>query len=273
MAKIDRLDWADGMSFTSFGVRFAVRVNDSAVLKRVIERLPPGSKPASFKTVDHLYSIISGGEKRDSKLRRLSLAYWNIIRIARAREFEDLLAAFESHLQLTVAEHAPRRIFVHAGVVGWQDRAILVPGRSYSGKTTLVDRLIRAGATYYSDEYAVLDERGRVHPYARPLGIRKAGSTNATRVSAEQIGAQSGLKPLRVGLVVATEYKAEARWRPRSLTPGRGVLELMAHVVAARSQPELALTVLPKAVGSARILKSVRGDAAEVVAAILQSAS
>lgn len=273
MAKIDRLDWADGMSFTSFGVRFAVRVNDPSALKSLIERLPPGSKPASFKTVDHLYSIISGGLKTESKIRRFSLAYWNIIRIARAREFEDLLDAFESHVQLTVAEHAPRRVFVHAGVVGWQDRAILVPGRSHSGKTTLVDRLIRAGATYYSDEYAVLDERGRVHPYPRPLGIRKPDSPNPTRVTAEQIGAQSGSKPLRVGLVVSTEYKAEARWRPRSLSPGRGVLELMANTVAARSQPELALTVLPKALESARILKSLRGDAADVVDSILQSAS
>ena len=88
----------------------------------------------------------------------------------------SVLDAFESHVQLTVAEYAPRRIFVHAGVVGWKDRAILIPGLSHSGKTTLVDQLIRAGATYYSDEYAVLDARGRVHPYPRALGMRLPGS-------------------------------------------------------------------------------------------------
>ena len=270
MDKIDRLGWADGMSFTSYGVRVGVRVNDSAILKDLIARLPPGSKPASFAVVDHLYSIIGSSPKPDSKVRRLSLGYWNLLRFARGREFDSVADAFESHVQLTVAEYAPRRIFVHAGVVGWKDRAILIPGLSHSGKTTLVDQLIRAGATYYSDEYAVLDERGRVHPYPRALGLRVPGSDQAKRVRAEEIGATVGSKPLALGLVVSTNYKDGARWRPRRLTRGKGVLELMANTVSARSQPELALMVLPAALESARILKGVRGEASEIVKSILE---
>ena len=269
MAKIDRLGWADGLSFNAYGVRLGVRVNDSAILTDLIARLPPGSKPASFAVVDHLYSIIGSRAKSESKVRRLSLGYWNLLRFARAREFDGMLDAFESHVQLTVAEYAPRRVFVHAGVVGWKDRAILIPGLSYSGKTTLVDQLIRAGATYYSDEYAVLDERGRVHPYPRALGIRLPNSDESKKVRAEEIGGRIGSKPLRVGLVLATSYKNGARWRPRQVTRGRGVLELMSNTVSARSQPELALTVLPLALESARILKGVRGEAAEIVDSIL----
>src|SRR6266581_4971383 len=269
MVKIDRLGWADGMSFSAYGVRVGVRVNEPVILRDVISRLPPGSKPASFQVVDHLYSIIFGEAKTDSRVRRLSLAYWNLLRIGRSRKFADVLDTFESHLQLTVAEHARRRVFVHAGVVGWKDRAILIPGLSHSGKTTLVERLIRAGATYYSDEYAVLDERGRVHPYARPLGIRSRDTARATKVRAEEIGAQVGSKPLHVDLVVSTAFKAGARWRPRILTRGKGVLELLANTVSARSQPELALSVLPKALESARIVKGVRGEASEVLESIL----
>jgi hypothetical protein len=269
MAKIDRLGWAEGLSFNAYGVRVGVRVNDSAILRDLIARLPPGSKPASFAVVDHLYSIIGSGAKSESKVRRLSLGYWNLNRFARAREFDDMLDAFESHVQLTVAEYAPRRVFVHAGVVGWQDRAILIPGLSYSGKTTLVDQLIRAGATYYSDEYAVLDERGRVHPYPRALGIRSPNSAESKKVRAKEIGAKIGSKPLRIGLVVSTNYKNGACWRPRQITRGRGVLELMSNTVSARSQPELALTVLPLALESARILKGVRGEADEIVESIL----
>jgi hypothetical protein len=269
MAKIDRLGWVDGMSFTSYGVRIGVRVNDSAILDDIIARLPPGSKPASFAVVDHLYSIIGSGTKPESKVRRLNLGYWNLLRFARAREFESMLDAFESHVQLTVAEYAPRCVFVHAGVVGWKDRAILIPGLSHSGKTTLVDQLIRAGATYYSDEYAVLDGRGRVHPYPRALGIRLPDGQDATRVRAEEIGALIGSKPLRVGLVVSTNYKDGARWRPKQVTRGRGVLELMSNTVSARSQPELALSVLPAALESALILKGVRGEASEIVNWIL----
>ena len=271
MAKIDRLGWADGMSFTSYGVRLGVRVNDAAILKDVIALLPPGSKPASFVAVDHLYSIIGHHAEPGSKVRRLNLAYWNLLRLARAREFDDVLDGFESHVQLTVAEYAPHRVFVHAGVVGWKDRAILIPGLSHSGKTTLVDQLIRAGATYYSDEYAVLDARGRVHPYPRALGVRSQDSDRSRKVRAEEIGAVVGSKPLRVGLVVSTNYKQGARWRPRQLTRGKGVLELMSNTVSARSQPEMALSVLPAALASARILKGVRGEASEIVKSILDS--
>ena len=270
MAKIDRLGWADGLSFNAYGVRVGVRVNDSAILTDLIARLPPGSRPASFAVVDHLYSIIGSRATSGSKVRRLSLGYWNLLRFARAREFDGMLDAFESHVQLTVAEYAPRRVFVHAGVVGWKDRAILIPGLSYSGKTTLVDQLIRAGATYYSDEYAVLDERGRVHPYPRALGIRLPNSHESKKMRAEEIGGRIGSKPLRVGLVLSTNYKNGARWRPREITRGRGVLELMSNTVSARSQPELALTVLPLALESARVLKGVRGEAAEIVDSILE---
>lgn len=271
MAKIDRLGWADGMSFTSYGVRVGVRVNDSALLPDVIARLPPGSKPASFQVVDHLYSLIGSHSKPESKVRRFSLGYWNLLRIARSREFDDVLEAFESHVQLTVAEYAPRRVFVHAGVVGWKGRAILIPGLSHSGKSTLVDQLIRAGATYYSDEYAVLDERGHVHPYPRALGMRFPDGLAAKKVRAEEIGAEVGSKPLRVGLVISTRYKDGARWRPKQITRGKGVLELMSNTVSARSQPELALTVLPAALESALILKGVRGEAGDVVSRILAS--
>jgi hypothetical protein len=271
MDKLDRLVWADGLSFISYGVRVGVRVNNTAVLSDVIARLPPEWKLSSSQLVDHLYSVIAGGGKPGSNIRRLSLAYWNLFRIVRSPEFDEVLNALESHVQLTIAEYAPRRVFVHAGVVAWKDRAILIPGLSHSGKTTLVDQLIRAGATYYSDEYAVLDERGRVHPYPRPLGMRFPNLSVAKKVRAEEIGAQVGSKPLRVELVVSTKYKAGARWRPRQLTRGKGVLELMANTVSARSQPELALSVLPKALESARILKGVRGDAREVVNSILES--
>jgi len=133
-----------------------------------------------------------------------------------------------------------------------------------------VDHVSRAKATYYSDEYAVLDERGRVHPDARALGMRSRDSGESKKVRAEEIGALVGSKPLRVGLVVSTSYKDGARWRPREMTRGKGVLELMSNTVSARSQPEMALSVLPAALASALILKGVRGEADEIVESILE---
>lgn len=271
MAKLDRLGWADGMSFSAYGVRVGLRVNDRAILKRVLTHLPPGSKPSDVRVVNHLYSLTGFGNNSDGRVRRFNLGYWNLARFARTRSFEDLLDQFESHLQLTVAEYAPRRVFVHAGVVGFKGRAIVIPGMSFSGKSTLVAELLRAGGSYYSDEYAVIDERGRVHPYARDLRIRAPESGRVESVRPEQLGAMVGSKALRVGLVVATNFKDGGRWRPRELTQGKAVLELLANTVSARSQPEMALSFLPKALESARILKGARGEAREIVESILKS--
>jgi hypothetical protein len=269
MAKIDRLGWADGLSFTSYGVRVGLRVNDAAILDQVVARLPPGAKPSAARVVDHLYSL-TGFTNANGKVRRFNLGYWNLVRFARSRNFEDLLNQFESHVQLTVAEYAPRRVFVHAGVVAWKGAAILIPGLSYSGKTTLVSELIRAGATYYSDEYAVIDERGRVHAFPRALGVRSPSTAIAAKVEAKELGGNVGSKPLRTGLVISTRFKESARWRPRELTRGKGVLEMLSNTVSARTQPELALNVLPKALEGAKILKGVRGEARDIVESILE---
>jgi len=270
MARLDRLDWTGGVAANCYGVRVGIRVSDRRMLARVVDRLPPLSKPTRSTVVDHLYSLVFERATARSGARLAIQAYWNDEPIARTRNLDDLLHALEAHVQLTVAENAPRRVFVHAGVVGWNGKAILIPGLSYSGKSTLVSKLIRAGATYYSDEYAVLDERGRVHPYARPLGMRKPGSFESKKVSAAKLGAKVGSKPLRVGLVVSTKYKSGAHWRPRELSRGSGVLELLANTVSARSRPELALTALPRALKSALVLKGARGEASEVVDAILE---
>src|SRR4029450_1319780 len=84
----------------------------------------------------------------------------------------DVGRALATHAEFFVAEHAPHHLFVHAGVVGWEGRAIVMPGASFAGKTTLVQAWLERGATYYSDEFAVLGRAGRVHPFARPLAIR-----------------------------------------------------------------------------------------------------
>lgn len=137
-----------------------------------------------------------------------------------------MLKTFESELQLLVAEFARGRTFVHAGVVGWKNRAVIIPGMSFSGKTTLVAKPIQAGAKYYADEYAVLDESGLVHPLPGPLGIRKPNGFETNRIDVASLEGVSGSRPLQVRLVIATKYRAGARWRPRQLTQGRGVLEL-----------------------------------------------
>lgn len=268
MRKIDRLGWAAALVFTAYGVRVGVRVNDPSAIPLLLERLPPGWKQSCAPLVERLYSLFVGGTNGRG-VRRFHLLYGDITRIARTVDMDEALEAFESDLQLYVAEEAHRRVFIHAGVVGWRGQAILIPGRSYTGKTTLVAELLRRGATYYSDEYAVMDGRGRVHPYARPLQIREGETAKQTKYDVEEFGGRAGRRPLPVGLVVVSRYKRAARWRPRSLSTGQGVLELLANTVSARRKPAAVLAALHQAVLAAPVIKGTRGEAAEMADAIL----
>src|SRR5262249_15179119 len=145
MAKIDRLGWTAGISFTSFGVRVGIRVSGSNCLDAVADCLPPGSTRVRLPYVDRLYSLVSSGPAQSARVRRFHVLYVDTLRIARTMDAEGVMTALESDLRLYIAEHARRRVFVHAGVVGWNGGAIVIPGSSLSGKSTLVAALVRAG--------------------------------------------------------------------------------------------------------------------------------
>jgi len=271
MAKVDRLGWVGSFSFRSYGVRIGIRSNQQAGLDRALENLPHQHELIELPVVDRLYSIIVGGQGPRQNVRRFNLLYADHVRIARSVDATEVFDRLESDLRLFVAEVARHRVFVHAGVVGWKGRAIVIPGRSYSGKSTLVSELVKAGATYYSDEYAVFDSRGRVYPFPKPLEMRDSGEWKQTKVEVEVYGGKTATKPIPVGLVMVTKYKAGARWKPRTLSGGQAVLALLANTVSARRQPEKALGALQQAVADAQTLKGVRGDAATLANSILST--
>jgi hypothetical protein len=72
-----------------------------------------------------------------------------------------------------------------------------------------------------------------------------------------------------VGLVAVTTYQEGGRWRPRRLTPGKGVLALLDNTVPARRRPKASMDTLGKVVLTAEVLKGPRGEAREVAAALL----
>lgn len=270
MKKVDRLGWAAGFSLKSYGVRIGIRSNDQAALERVCEYLPHQFERTSMAIVDRVYSILVGGAGPRANLRRLNLLYGDHLQLARSMSMDSVFDTFESDLRIFIAEFAKHRVFVHAGVVGWKGKAIVIPGRSYTGKSTLVAELVRAGATYYSDEYAVFDARGRVHPFAKPIELREERELKQSKIEAIDLGGDSGTKPLSVGLVLMTQFKEGAHWRPRKLTPGKAVLEMLFNTVSARRHPERAMSTLQRVTAEADVWKGVRGQAMEVVPAILK---
>src|SRR5262249_35431224 len=161
-------------------------------------------------------------------------------------------------------------LFVHAGVVGWEGQAIVIPGRSFSGKSRLVAELVSAGAMYFSDEYAVFDNRGFVHPFPRPLAIRSEAG-RPKRYAFAALGGPCENIPLPVGLIVLTKYRAGAPWRPRPLSPGKAALALLANTVSIRRQPGMALAKLKQVVARARALTGMRGEASEIVHSLMEA--
>jgi hypothetical protein len=272
--KLDRLVWAETISILAYGVRVALRANMRGVLKEFLPFLPPGWKPSHSPVVDRLYSIIVGGQGKTRAPRMSNLVYADAARIARTPELHQAIDAFEADLQIYVAEMSPNRLFVHAGVVAVRGKAVVIPGRSFSGKSTLTAELVKAGATYYSDEYAVLDAHGRVHHYARPLSMRENGYLEKPKkYKVEKFGGRAGVRPMPVGLVVVSKYKPGAEWRPRQLTSGEGALELIANTVSARREPQKVLSTINHVVAGAPVLKGFRGEAGQVVDFIFETLS
>ena len=72
-----------------------------------------------------------------------------------------------------------RPITIHAAAVGVNGRAVVLCGSSMSGKTTLAGWLVAHGGEYVADEIVALDDRTRVLPYGRPLGVRHGGPLDA----------------------------------------------------------------------------------------------
>jgi hypothetical protein len=269
MEKLDRLGWAAGIAFTAFGLRIGVRVSAAELLPTLLSRLPVGWRPVASGSVERLYSIIGGGPGPRASMRRLHLLFGNAQRLARTAELDEALDAFEADVSLYCATAARRRLFVHAGVVGWKQKAILMPGRSFSGKSTLVRAFLQAGATYYSDEFAVLDKRGHVHPFPRPLSLRVDFSGKQTKISPEALGARTGTDPLPVSMVLLSQFRSNVQWRPRVLTSGQGALGLLANTPAARMRPQRALEILISSLAQAKIFTGTRGEAAETVQHVL----
>ncbi len=243
--------------FEAFGVGLAVITNDKRVLARLSSLIPPGAKETTMEAVrvsfalfadpDHSYRLILDDSNETAGL-----------------DLETALMVLDNQLRIHLALNAPRMIFVHAGVVAHRGHAIVAPGRTFTGKTTLVLELVRAGATYYSDEYAVIDEQGLVHPYGKPLSIRTDGYVQEDH-HVDRFGGVTGEAPVPIGLVVFADYRGGTRWKPARVSLGRAALAMFANAVAAQKRAEEAIRTIKRSLSGAVLLEGERGEAAEMV--------
>ena len=249
-----------------------LRASDKEGLCVLKSWLPRAVKASRARVVGTVYSFLRGGPGDHPGTKRFHLLYRDATRLARSHDLNEVRRAFDRDLSMRIGEAASDRIFVHAGVVSFKAGAVLVPGKSFSGKTTLIQALVAEGGVYYSDEYAVLDSRGRVSPWAEPLSIRKHGALKAGEPhSPDSLGMVVGKQALPVRLVVLTSFEKGRRFRPMAVSQAAGTLGLLEHTLPARKRPRAALRALASVVSGARVIRGPRGEAREAARAIVRA--
>jgi hypothetical protein len=241
-----------------------LQAGDEDTLVRMRKVLPPEWSECDSGPEAMRFTITRLGQDQYELLREGDPAYND----SSDRVFQQFDWLVRNHVAATAESH----VFVHAGTVAFGDRAIIIPGASFSGKTSLVRELVAHGASYYSDEYAVLDDDGLVHPYVKTVDVRSDDARSKQRLTHGEAvpGSTAGTEPIPVGLILITHYRTGATWAPTELSPAQAVIETLPHVFSAHSRPGQVLAALRSAAQPAAALKGDRGDAAAVADELLE---
>jgi hypothetical protein len=164
---------------------------------------------------------------------------------------------------------------VHAGVVQVGNKAVLLPGGTHAGKSPLVAELVRRGANYFSDDYALIDAAGSVHPYARPLllsgaatGQKRPEQQSPTPV--EELDGESAREPVSVAWVVSVQFEQTSSWCLNPVPQSEDLLILLRNTPHILSEQPHILEALGRASASAKCFVGRCGDAPDATARILE---
>jgi hypothetical protein len=255
--------------FESFGACVGVSTNEAGIFDAVAEHLPVKSRRLASADPENRFSLWSNEVPDRAEGAKTYSLYEGEFLVLSTGDLNVALEQLARELDAVVALDAPTSLFVHAGVAGWQDGAIVIPGRSMTGKTSLVAALVKAGATYYSDEYAVFDRHGLVHPFPKPLHLRTRPQGTTEKIDATKLGGRIGTRAIPVTLLVATHYDAEAQWQPTLLSPGQAVLRLFDNTVDARRRPEGAIDIFTQVATDCVAISGPRPSAERVAPSLL----
>lgn len=266
---------AAGVSFAfeSYGRRIGLTLCDRALLEPVAAVLPAGWRPVAKEAADRRFRL-EWLTAADSGVFREGYHLYDGEEFRRWAEDETMAVdGIETEIEHDVAEFAHPWLFMHAGVVAWRGQAIVLPGASHAGKSTLVAALVRAGATYLSDEYAVLDASGRVLPFPRRLSLRDGPLGPAGRLDLrndDMIDEQMSV-PLPIARVAMLRYQESGALHVRALQPGEAIRELCQHMVAIQRRPQDVLATLNRITRHAPVSDGARGEVQEAVEWLLHA--
>jgi hypothetical protein len=259
---------ARGFSVSCLGIRLAV-VTDSECAAEALDRYVLPWLPRTAireETADRVVEVRRAGDGAGLEV---------LVDGAVAGAAPSPLAAIpavQRALDEAVVERQRDVAMVHGGVVAHGGRAILLPGPTLAGKSTLVAELVQHGAPYLSDEYALIDADGVVHPYPRPLLLRD-GAGGARPRLATDLGGTVARAPMPAGLILGLSYAADAALILEPLSQADGVLLLLRNTPQILADQPWILGPLERAVRGAACYAGRRGEAREAAGAILDLAA
>ena len=158
-----------------------------------------------------------------------------------------------------VIKHLTNLYAVHAGAVVLGGRALLIPGSSHAGKSSMVAELLRRGASYFSDEYALIDAKGFVRPYPRPLLLRN-GKPQQSPTLPEELNAGFADGPVPIGWILNLEYEAGSAWSVQKIPQSQALLILLKNTPHALAESPAMTAAFLQAVAKADCYSGRRGD-------------
>jgi hypothetical protein len=238
----------------SYGLRFAIGSDVPELFARMDALVPPGANRIPVEMADRTIQILREDDGYRVVFEDGGLEF-------RCFDPEHAITLLEGQIRQFVAGRTLDHYFINAGVVAIDGRAIILPGISLTGKSTLVAALLDRGAVYYSDEFAVLDDDGLVHPFAGPLKIRGA---------APRLPGARGEGPVPVGLVARLPYRRTGTLRTTRISRAEGTVMVMEYQLSTLSRPSETLEVLRKVSSNAVFIDGERGEVDEAADALLE---
>jgi hypothetical protein len=271
---LERLPWTVEHRAVIAGVRVLIRSTGEQDWQRLLEHVPAGRPYLSDHEPDVIYSFTPVGAPHLLEPVNQYVLYQGSARVIRDKSLDDVLKAFLSDLTSALAHLSRPFTFFHAGAVSLRDAGIVLPGRTGSGKSTLVKAFAEAGAQYYSDEVAAIDPSGKLHPFLKPLWLRPEGEYFGPKllVPAAAIGAKNGHRIRPVRLVAFPEWGPRARLRATRVPRSSAALALFSNAFAARAYPMRTLSDATEMVKEAlcvRIRYKEAHDAVPLLQALL----
>ncbi|WP_109484764.1 hypothetical protein [Occallatibacter savannae] len=247
----------------AFDCKVSVRSDSEATLECLNQFLLPAlpRSAVSREPAEIAISVLSEKEK-------LAI-FVDGVQVSFANTLQDAALGAVKALDEAIVRKLKRLRPVHAGAVVLHRKALLVPGSSRAGKSSLVAELLSRGAAHLSDEYALVDQDGRVHAYPRPLLLRN-GSPKQTLVLPAELKASYASEAAPVGTIVAVEYAPEGSWKIERISHGEAVMLLLRNTPHEMGEAPEMIDFFTRCVAGADCYAGTRGDVVEAADRILE---